>query len=112
MEEYDPNAFPKGTYVVMEHTCSVEGGNWKDSMPEHYCYLLREDSTTVYVMMERDLKGSKNNGWRSGSPDTTHKYLKLRRATPREIARYQELGMPFDVRTLPKDEIINQYSIY
>ena len=84
----------KGEYVVLLSSC--DGQNcWKNSMPENYCYKLKEDSYIDYFIIELDTKGSSTNGWTCNKEFDSK--LNLRYATTKEIAKYDKLGNPFKV---------------
>lgn len=96
-EEYieDPNVFPAGSYVVLLASCN--GGNCWSNMPINHCYKLRNESATNRFYPEVDAKRNTSNGWRYSGTDNSVLKLKLRAATPKEIAEYDRLGKPFDV---------------
>lgn len=105
----DSNVFPKGTYIVLLSSC--EGGSrWGDSIPNNHIYQLKEDSTTFYIMLEKDCTGSSSNGWIiNPSNSAGFDKMKLRRATEEEIAAYREFG-PCNIEKAKL--FVNEYQIY
>lgn len=95
--------FKKDEYIVLLAGCDG-GDTWPRSLPINHCYKLRknsyEDKRGFHVIL--DTNGSDLNGWScAGKYDSK---LKMRYATPQEIAEYERLGKPFDVTEL-KSEI-------
>jgi len=75
----------------------------------NYCFKQRIDNGGIYPVI--DLSGSGQNGHAVMSFDK-EKFLKdWRYATQQEIAKYNELGKPFDVTTITNPET-PQYEIY
>jgi hypothetical protein len=68
---------------------------------EFYCFKQREDAG--YSRPDIDLAGSNNNGNNNISFNCNKYLLAWRFATAAEIAEYERLGMPYDVRTLPQN---------
>jgi hypothetical protein len=93
--EEDSNVFPAGSYVVLLASCDV-GVKWK-GIPINHCYKLEQESNSNHFFINKDTEGSISNGWYHTPYDSK---LKLRAATPEEIAEYKKLGKPFDVTTL------------
>lgn len=84
----DKNVFPKGTYVVLLSSCDGKN-NWASQLPEGYIYKLREDSTSFNFMVDKDINGSRENGW--GTKKEGYKSeLLLRAATQDEIDAYEQ----------------------
>jgi len=97
--QQDPNVFKAGTYIVLLASCDGKDC-WKSSMPINHCYILKRDSHSLDIHIELDAQGSTNNGWSCGSYYDSK--MKIRAATPEEIAEYDRLGKPYDVTTLGK----------
>jgi len=109
----DPNVFPKGAYVVFLHGPGINPNPWENIMPINHCYRLRLDSDTFNFHVEKDLSGSTSNGWSKPYNSDGSNYMALRLATHKEISEYERLGgNPFNVTTLSKEEIVNDYSIF
>ncbi len=108
--QQDPNVFKAGTYIVLLASC--DGKNcWKSSMPINHCYILKRDSHSLDIHIKLDAQGSTINGWSSGSYYDSK--MKIRAATPEEIAEYDRLGKPYDVTTLvgkeqPMEDILEE----
>lgn len=99
--QVDDCVFPKGSYVVLLSS-SMKGNIWNDSIPEDYCFKLREDSNNKCILLELDINGSKTNGWQT-SDKSFKSQLKLRLATKAEQEYYDKIGKPFDVNNIPKE---------
>lgn len=112
VDSVDPNIFPKDSYVVLLSSCT--GNNCWQSIPEGYCYQLREISSTFNFKITKDINLNKSNGW-SGS---AHDKLELRAATPTEIIVYKALDKPYKVgategetKQVLLDEVARRYPI-
>lgn len=77
---------------------------------ENYCFKQREDSNHIQPSM--DLSGSDRNGHAILTFDKSGDLKDWRYATAQEIAEYDRINKPYDVTTLPKDQIISNYDIW
>ena len=101
--QQDPNVFKAGTYIVLLASCDGKDC-WKSSIPINHCYILKRDSHSLDIHIKLDAQGSTINGWSSSSFYDSK--MKIRAATPEEIAEYDRLGKPYDVTTLGKKDSI------
>lgn len=102
----DTNIFPKGTHIVLLSSC--DGSNvWGYKIPNNYIYKLRGDSSTFNLSLEKDAVGGQN-GWSTVKPSVYNK-MRLRAATPEEIAAYEKYG-PCSVEKAK--EFIFEHEIY
>jgi hypothetical protein len=99
VEEVKVSEFKKGTYIVF-----TEGTNSNfNSFPLFYVFKQRMSGTILHSC--KDLKGSITNGWAMRPFQSTSDIKSSwRYATPEEIAEYDRLDKPFDVRNLNKQE--------
>jgi len=94
--------YSAGSYVVL-----LDGSNSTDSIPNNYCYKLRDYIKDRTFLIAKDKRGSTTNGWSSHNLN-----FKLRPATAKEIREYDLINGPFNVSVISKEEIIDNYSIY
>lgn len=106
----DCNVFPEQTYVVLLSTCKEGEESWGSGIPTSYVYQLSKPSSSINFFISKDLCGSFDNGWSVESYERAKKYdcdkLRLRLATPNEIAKYLANNGPV------KAENILEYQIY
>jgi len=97
--------FKKDDYIVtLKLKDEFDGYNCART---NYCFKQRIDNYGIYPVI--DMSGTNTNGHEVMSFDKS-KFLKdWRYATPQEIAKYDELGKPFDVT---KQNYEPNYEIY
>lgn len=88
--------FKKGDYIVVLKLGSVTTACAK----ENYCFKQREDHECLLPAC--DLEGDTENANLTLTFDKSDRLLDWRYATDEEIAKYNEIGKPYDVTTLYK----------
>ena len=98
-EEEDTNCFPVGAYVVLLSTCDGDPDLWGKSIPINHVYKLRQKSSSLNFLIEKDMADSTTNGWKNGVKGYSSK-LKLRLATKSEKHAYEANGGPVSIFTI------------
>lgn len=88
----EKDMFNKGDYIVL-----TEADFGMSSFSIGHCYKQKENSK--YLRSERDDNGSTTNGYDACEYNNKGR-IKWRYATKEEIAEYDRLDKPFDIRTL------------
>jgi len=79
--------FKEGEYVVLLTTCNGDPTVWGKGLPVNHVYILAKDSHKFCFMVDKDLSGVPDI-WEVNELFNYDSKLKLRAATPFEIAYY------------------------
>ena len=85
--------FNMGEYVILLASCDDEDC-WASSIPINSFYKLREDCYINYFMIEKDFRGSIENGWEARDYKGSNK-LRLRKASVYEAFEYERNNKPY-----------------
>lgn len=89
------NQFKAGEYIVLLNTCLENDKTlWEQSLPCDYVYLLKENFNTYRFYPDKDLKGSRSNGWSLIEASSPHTFMRAREATENEILNYKLYDKP------------------
>lgn len=89
--------YKKGDYIVLLAGFDGED-SWPTSIPINHCYKLSKDSSFLGFWLEKDLNGSRSNGW--FVTDNKDCGVRFRHATNEEIIEYELENKPYCIHNI------------